>query len=129
MNDRIVILDYSFDWYLDERYVHPKPEPSSLSREEIVEFSGKLGVGGIELLHNYWGDCSPAYLKQITSDAGLPIVTYIFAADLTQAPADRRSVVDHVSAMLDRTAELGATLAMVHPAFLKEEFPEEQQRG
>jgi hypothetical protein len=129
MNDRIVILDYSFDWYLDERNVHPKPEPGPLSREDIVEFSGTLGVGSIELLHGYWGDCSTAYLKQITSDARLPIVTYIFAADLTQAPADRRSAVDHVYAMLDRTAELGATLAMVHPAFLKEEFPLGQQRG
>lgn len=129
MHNRIVILDYSSDWYLDKRYVHPRSKPGPLSREEVVQFYGKLDADGIELLHAYWHDCSPAYLKQLTAAAGLQISSYIFPADLAQAPAGRRQAVDHTLAMLDRTAELGAPLAMIHPALFKPELPLQQQRA
>ncbi len=129
MTDRIIVMDYSSDWYLNERNVHSKPEPGPFSREEIVELYGTLGVAGIELLHTYWHDCSPQQLRKLTADAGLPIVSYIFPADLAQPLATRRPVIDRVFALLDRTAELGASLAMMHPALAKEDLPVEQQRA
>ncbi|MBE7549815.1 MAG: sugar phosphate isomerase/epimerase [Anaerolineales bacterium] len=128
MSDQIMVMDYSSDWYLNERYVHPKRESGPYSREEIVELYGSLGVAGIELLHAYWYDCSPQQLRKLTADAGLPIVSYIFPADLAQPAAARRPVIDQVFALLDRTAELGAVLAMMHPALVKEDLPLEQQQ-
>ena len=129
MRCRIAMHDYNSDWALKTDYVHPRSTPGFLSREEVIAFYGTLGLDGIELMHHYWNDCSPAHLRRLAGDAGLPVVCYIFFGDLAAPPADRRPVVDQVFALLDRTAEMGASLAMIVPAVVKEDVPLEQQRA
>lgn len=129
MRGRITLVDYNSDWALKERAFHPRSTPGFLTREDVIAFYGTLDVDGIELMHAYWDDYSPARLKQLTDDAGLPIVAYILFFDLARPPAERRPVLDDVFALIDRTAELGAPFAMVVPAVIKEHLPLDQQRA
>lgn len=125
----ITIMDYSSDWALRNHSVEPKAEPGYMSREDVVALYGTLDIDGIELLHPYWEDCTPAYLKQLAADADLPIVTYIFSRDLAVPPSARDAVVDDVRTLLDRTVALGAPFAMIHPSRAKDEFSLDDQRG
>lgn len=129
MDCRIAALDYSSDWALKERNVEPRSSAGWLSREEVVEFYGTLGLDGIEFLDHYWHDCSPTELKRLAGNAGLPIVSYIFAADLAQPPAERQGSVDRVLSIIDRTAKLDAPLAMIHPHVVKDGVPLDKQRA
>jgi len=82
MLGQITIADYSSDWALKERRVDPRTGPGLLTREEVTECYGALGIAGIELNHAYWEDFDAARLKQLAANAGLPIVTYVAMVDL-----------------------------------------------
>jgi len=128
MNAKITMFDYNFDWALKDYNIHPRSTPGFLTREDVVAFCGTLGVDGIEIRHDYWSDCSPAHIRQICTDAGLPIVTYLFDADLALPKAERRSQMDHVFSLIDRTAELGAKRAFFIPALFKNQWSLDEQR-
>ena len=129
MKNKISVFDYDFDWVLEDYNIHPRPTPGILSRQEIVAFCGTLGVDGIEIRHDYWADCTPSTIRKICGDAGLPILSYLFDADLAVPRAARRKEVDQVYRLIDRTAELGATRVFFIPGIFRGERPLEQQRG
>ena len=129
MAGRITMTDYNADWALREGYVHPKSSPGFLSREDVVELCGRLDIDGLELMHQYWEDCSAAYVRGLAEDVGLPIVSYIFFADVALPPHERRAAIDHVFAQLDRIAEMGCSLAMIVPAIVKDDWSLAQQRA
>ena len=126
---RLTCVDYNSDWALKERFFHPKPVPGYLTREEVIAFFGSLGLAGVELMHAYWDDYSPAKLKALTADAGLPIVSYIIFVDLIAPRTERRPALDAAFALLDRTAELGAPYTMLIAATQPSDAPLSQQRG
>jgi sugar phosphate isomerase/epimerase len=128
MKNLISVVDYDGDWALKEGFQHPRSLPGYLSREELVAFYGTLGVDALEFSHCYWEDCSAASLKNLAANCGLPIVCYLFEVDLTLPSTDRRHSRDVAFSLLDRTAELGAPLAMIVPAFVKEGVPLRVQR-
>ena len=73
MENPITLFDYNADWAMTVGYLDPKPVPGFMTREEVIDLFRVLKVDGAEIREDYWGDCSPAYLKKITSDTGLPI--------------------------------------------------------
>ena len=129
MRNRITLTDYDGDWALREGYQEPRSKPGFLTREEVVRLYGILGVDGIEITDFYWRECTPAYIRKLAADCGLPIVCHLFEGDLTLPASDRQLSLDRVFLLLDRTAELGAPLAMIIPAFVKEGVSLEEQRG
>ncbi len=123
MNNPITMFDYNADWALKTGSLDRRSGSGFLTREDVIQFFGTLGVDGVEIREDYWGDCSVQYLRQITQDAGLPIVSYVFTVDLAQPEAaKRRSAVDEARRLLDRTAELGAQIAMIFPGEIKEGY-------
>ena len=82
MRNAISLSDYNADWALDQRFRHPRSHAGYLTREEVVAHCASLGVDAIELTHCYWEDCSPAYCRTLAEDVGLPILCYVFEADL-----------------------------------------------
>ncbi len=129
MRTRITVIDYNCDWILKDHNLVARSTPGELTREQVIEFLGTLDVDGIELVHGYWQDYSVGHLKKLVDDCGLPIVCYIFFVDLAQPRALRSDVVDHVKAMVDRIAELGAPFGMIVPGIAKDEFSLDQQRA
>ena len=129
IKNKISIFDYDFDWVLKDYNIHPRPTPGILSRQDIVSFCGTLGVDGIEIRHDYWADCTPSTIRKLCDDAGLPIVSYLFDADLAVPKSDRRKAIDQVYRLTDRTAELGATRVFLIPGIFKGEWPLDQQRS
>ena len=129
MGHTITLFDYSADWALTENFVDPRSIPGYLTREEVLAFFGASGADGAELSDDYWADCSAAQLKQLASNAGLPIFSYLFNTDLAVPAEQRRVVVDRVRSMLDRTAEMGAQFAFVLPLFTKQGLPLDEQRA
>ena len=129
MSGRITMTDYNADWAMRAGYVHPRPHAGFLSREEVIALCGGLDIDGLELMHQYWEDCSPAYVRGLTEDAGLPIVSYIFFVDVALPPAARGAAIDQVYAQLDRIAEMGGALGMIVPAVAKDEWSLAQQRA
>jgi len=129
MKNAITLFDYNADWALKEGYLDPKPIAGFMSREDVIYLYCSLGVDGVEIREDYWGDCSTAYLKKITTDKGLPINSYIFTVDLSVSSIEKRkAAVDRVRRLLDRTAEVGAKIAMIFPAEVEEGIPLEQVR-
>jgi hydroxypyruvate isomerase len=120
MKNPITLFDYNADWALKEGYLDPKPVPGFMTRYEVIELYRSLGVDGVEIREDYWGDCSVQRLLEMTRDAGLPINSYVFTVDLS-APAsgERRTAVDRVRSLLDRSAALGAKIAMIFPGEVK----------
>ncbi|MFN8006409.1 MAG: sugar phosphate isomerase/epimerase family protein [Terriglobia bacterium] len=127
--NKISIFDYNFDWALKDYNIHPRPTPGILTREEIVEFCGALGVDAIEIRHDYWHDCSPSYIRTLCSDAGLPIYSYLFDVDLAAPQSERQAALDQVYRLLDRTAELGAPNIFFIPGLLKDQWSLTLQQG
>ncbi len=120
MKNPITLFDYNADWALKEGYLDPKPVPGYLTREEVIESYRSLSVDGVEIREDYWADCTTQYLKGITQESGLPINSYVFTVDLSAVSADgRRTAVDRVRCLLDRTAELGSKIAMIFPGEIK----------
>jgi sugar phosphate isomerase/epimerase len=124
----ITIGDYSSDWALTDRAQDARTRPGYLTREEIVEFYGSLGLFGIELNDPYWYDYTPTQLKRLTADAGLAIVAYTAFIDLAVPPNERQLALDRFSAMSERTAEMGSSRIYVIPVVVKPAFSLDEQR-
>lgn len=120
MKNPITLFDYNADWALKEGYLDPKPSPGFMTRDDVIELYRSLGVDGVEIREDYWGDCSTQHLLKMTRQVGLPINSYIFTVDLALPDGgQRRAAVDRVCSLLDRSAELGAKIAMVFPGEVK----------
>jgi len=100
-----------------------RSKPGWMSREDVLKFYSELKADGVELMHDYWHDCSPSQLRSLTGDLGLPITCYVFFADLAVDDGTRQANVDEGRKLLDRTAEIGTSRAMVVPAVFKPELP------
>ncbi len=129
MNNRITVTDYNADWAYKEGFLVPRSHAGYLTPEEFIAFSGTLGMDGIELMHDYWRESPPSYPRKVANDAGLPIFSYIFGADLAVPPDEQQQALDSAFALLDRTAELGSPLAFLLPGFVKEGFSLVDQRS
>ena len=129
MSSRITMTDYNADWFMREGYVSPRDHAGIYSREDVIALCGTLDIDGLELMHQYWEDCTPAYVRGLAEDAGLPIVSYIFFADVALPPDERGAALDEVYAQIDRFAEMGAALGMIVPGVAKEQWPLQQQRA
>jgi len=120
MKNPITLFDYNADWALKEGYLDPKPSPGFMTREDVIELYRSLGVDGVEIREDYWGDCSTQHLLKMTREVGLPIKSYIFTVDLALPDrAHRRAAVDRVRVLLDRSVELDAKIAMIFPGEVK----------
>ena len=128
MRARLTMTEYNADWALSARNFHQRSEPGYLTLEETISFLGTLGIDGLELFHPYWESTSSSDLKRLVHGAGLSIFSYIFFVDLAVPNAERLHAVDQVFAMLDKTAELGGSLAMIVPGIFKDEYPLDDQR-
>jgi len=112
-----------------EGITQPREHAGTYSREQAIDLCGTLDVDGLELMAQYWDDCTPAYVRELAGDAGLPIISYIFFVDLALPPEARAAAIDEAYAQIDRFAEMGAALGMIIPGVAKEDWPLEQQKG
>jgi len=125
---RVTIVDFSCAWVMKNIFQIERSKPGWMSREDVLKLYGELKADGIELMHDYWHDCSPEYLKEVTKDAGVPITCYVFFSDLAVPNGDRRGRVDETRKLLDRTAAMGSTRAMIVPGIFKPDCsPSDQQ--
>lgn len=130
MKNPITLFDYNADWALKEGYLDPKPSPGFMTRDDVIELYRSLGVDGVEIREDYWSDCSTQHLLKMTKEVGLPINSYIFTVDLALPDGgQRRAAVDRVCSLLDRSAELGAKIAMVFPGEVKAGIELKRLRG
>ena len=128
MRNAINLFDYDADWALKEDFLTPRSTPGYLTREEVIAFFGTLEIDEVELKDEYWGKCSAAYIKQVTSEAGLPISTYWAARDLALPPDQQQAVVKGVCALMDKISEMGARYTSLVPALAKQGIPLSEQR-
>jgi hydroxypyruvate isomerase len=126
----ITIVDYCCAWVMKDAFQINRSTPGSMSREDVLKFYQKLGAEGVELMEEYWHDCSPQALRAMTGDLGFPITCYVFFVDLALAEKDRRQEqIDAGRKLLDRTAAIGAPRAMVVPAVFKPDLSKSDQRN
>jgi len=128
MSPPILLIDYNFDWVLRDVYLNPRTHTGFLTLEEVVSVCRELGAEGLELMHSYWEDCPARQLKRLADESGLPLVCYIFHSDLIVPPCSGREAAERTFRLLDRTAEMGARLAMIVPGTVKPEVPLAEQR-
>jgi hydroxypyruvate isomerase len=126
---RITIVDFSCAWVLKEVFQIQRSKAGWMSREDVIKFYGELKVDGVELMHDYWHDCSPEYLMSVTNDVGLPITCYVFFGDLAVPDAERRTRVAEVRRLLDRALAMGTKRAMIVPAVYKPDISKSDQRS
>lgn len=124
----ITIVDFSSAWVMKELFQFPRSKPGWMSREDVLKFYSELKAEGVELMHDYWHDCSPEQLRSITADLGLAITCYVFFCDLAVDDAMRQQRIDEGRKLLDRTAAIGTSRAMVVPAVFKPDQPVADQR-
>jgi hydroxypyruvate isomerase len=124
---RVTIVDFSCAWVMKEAFQIARSKPGWMSREDVLKFYGELKVDGVELMHEYWHDCSPKDLISIAENAGLPITCYVFFCDLAVSGVQRQTRIDEGRKLLDRTAELTSKLAMIVPAVFKPDIPVSDQ--
>ena len=129
MPSSILLIDYNFDWVLRKGYLNPRTRAGFLTLEEVVSTCGELGADGLELMHPYWEGFTARQLKQMAVEAGLPLICYIFHSDLIVPPDSGREAAERTFKLLDRTAEMGARLAMIVPGTVKPEVPLAEQRS
>ena len=129
MPSPILLIDYNFDWVLREGYLNPRTRAGFLTLEQVVSICGDLGAEGLELMHPYWEDCTARQLKRMAAEAGLPLVCYIFHSDLIVPSGSLREAAERTFRLLDRTAEMGARLAMIVPGTVRPEVPLAEQRA
>ncbi len=125
----ITIVDFSCAWVMKDGFQIDRSSPGSISREEVLKFYSKLGAEGVELMDEYWRDCTPKELQNLTNHLGLPITCYVFFVDFALPESERREQVDAGRRLLDRTAEIGTPRAMVVPAVYKPDVSHADQRS
>jgi sugar phosphate isomerase/epimerase len=113
---------------MKEFFQFPRSKPGWMSREDVLKFYSELKAEGVELMHDYWHDCTPEHLRSITADLGLPITCYVFFNDLAVDDGVRQQRVDEGRKLLDRTAAIGTSRAMIVPAVFKPDQPVADQR-
>jgi sugar phosphate isomerase/epimerase len=106
-----------------------RSKPGRISREDVLKFYSELRAEGVELMDDYWRDCTPQHLQSLTSDLGLPITCYVFFVDLALPEKKRQDQIDAGRRLLDRTAAIGTPRAMIVPAVFKQEFSHSDQRN
>ena len=126
---RVTIVDFSCAWAMKDLFQIARAKPGRMSREEVLKFYVQLKADGVELMHDYWQDCSPKDLASVTSDVGLPITCYVFFVDLAVPNSERQARIDEGRKLLDRTAAIGSSRAMVVPAVFKPEISVSDQTG
>ena len=129
MQCRITMTEFNADWHMIEGITQPREHAGTYSREQAIDLCGTLDVDGLELMAQYWDDCTPAYVRALAEDAGLPIISYIFFVDMALPPEARAAAIDEAYAQIDRFAEMGAALGMIIPGVAKDDWPLEQQQG
>jgi sugar phosphate isomerase/epimerase len=80
-------------------------------------------------MDEYWHDCTPKYLRTLTNDLGLSITCYVFFVDLALPDKERQEQIDAGRRLLDRTAAIGTSRAMIVPAMFKRDFSYSEQRS
>jgi hydroxypyruvate isomerase len=116
---RVTIVDFSSAWVMKDIFQIERSKPGWMTREDVLKFYSELKADGVELMHDYWNDCSPEYLQSVTGDLGLPITCYVFFGDLAVPNGERRARIDETRTLLDRTAAMGTSRAMIVPAIYK----------
>jgi len=76
---RVTIVDFSCAWVMKNIFQIERSKPGWMSREDVLKLYGELKADGIELMHDYWHDCSPEYLKEVTKDAGVLLPATCFS--------------------------------------------------
>jgi sugar phosphate isomerase/epimerase len=100
-----------------------------MSRQDVLKFYSELRAEGVELMDEYWHDCSPEHLRTLAGDLGLPITCYVFFVDLALPETQRQEQIEHGRRLLDRTAAIGTPRAMIVPAVFKSEFSYSDQQN
>ena len=125
----ITIVDFSCAWILKDVFQIERSKPGWMSREEVLKFYSELRAEGVELMDDYWHDCTPQYLRTLTNDLGLSITCYVFFVDLALPEKERQKQIDAGRRLLDRTAAIGTPRAMIVPAVFKRDSPYIEQRS
>jgi sugar phosphate isomerase/epimerase len=128
MRNQISMIDFNCDWYLRDCNLTPRSTPGTMSREDVIAFLGTLDVDAIEVMYDYWKDVSAASVCALAAEAGLPIGCCIFMHDLALPATERAAAIEQAKPILDRTAELGAPLAMIVPGLVKPDYALDDQR-
>src|SRR5882762_5186635 len=98
---RVTIVDFSCAWVMKNIFQIERSKPGWMSREEVLKFYGELKADGIELMHDYWHDCSPEYLKEGSKDGGVPIPYFAVFTDPATTVSVRSRQVDETRKLLD----------------------------
>jgi sugar phosphate isomerase/epimerase len=125
----VTIVDFSCAWALKDAFQINRSKPGWMSREDVLKFYSDLHAEGVELMDEYWHDCSPEHLRSLTGDLGLPITCYVFFVDLASPEKQRQEQIDNGRRLLDRTAAIGTPRAMIVPAVYKSEFSYSDQQN
>jgi sugar phosphate isomerase/epimerase len=125
----ITIVDFSCAWVMKDVFQINRSKPGWMSREDVLKFYSELRAEGVELMDEYWRDCTPQYLRNLTNDLGLPITCYVIFVDLALPEKERQAEIDAGRRLLDRTAAIGASRAMIVPAVFKHDLSYSDQRS
>jgi sugar phosphate isomerase/epimerase len=120
---KITIVDFSSAWVMKDVFQIARAKPGWMSREDVLKFYREQKAEGVELMHDYWHDCSPKLLKSLTDDVGLPVTCYVFFTDFAVSKTDLKAKIDQGKDLLDRTAAIGTPRAMIVPAVYKTDTP------
>lgn len=129
MRNKITVSDYCSDWVIKDKYVDPKPTLGYLDVKEVIGYYSSLEVDAVELGDTYWCDYDPKDVKRICEDAGFPIYSYNIFSDFALPDEYRKTSVEQVRRLLDRTAALGAGKALIFPLTLKMNIDMDTQRS
>lgn len=124
----ITIVDFSCAWVMKDVFQINRSKPGWMSREDVLKFYSELRAEGVELMDDYWSDCTPQHLQNLTNDLELPITCYVFFVDLALPEKERQKQIDAGRRLLDRTAAIGAPRAMIVPAVFKQDLSRSDQR-
>lgn len=125
----ITIVDFSCAWVMKDAFQIDRSKPGWLSREDVLKFYNELHAEGVELMDDYWRDCTPQHLRNVASELGLPITCYVFFVDLALPENERQVQIDAGRRLLDRTAAIGTPRAMIVPAVFKPDRSPSDQKN
>jgi len=91
---KITIVDFSSAWVMKDVFQIARAKPGWMSREDVLKFYREQKAEGVELMHDYWHDCSPKLLKSLTDDVGLPVTCYVFFTDFAVSKTDLKAKID-----------------------------------